>query len=133
LTLDEIDASKIDRNHPCHSKRLQSTYYPAGLIKTNQPIIGILTQPYGYGANNIETANYSSTDLEDSYIPTAHVAFLEAAGARVAPVNYRLSYNALIDLLRSINGIYIPGDSIMILSNLKFMQTVENIYEYAQN
>ena len=71
--------------------------------------------------------------MEDSYIATAHVTFLEAAGARVVPINYRLSLNALYDMLKSINGIYIPGDSSLILQNKKYMRTVCLIYEWAQN
>lgn len=127
------DVLDNDKSHPCHPKRLEAVYYSGAPILTDAPIIGILTQPYGYGANDNETVNYVSEDLGDSFITTAHVSFLENAGARVVPVNYRLSYYKLMDLLKQINGIYIPGDSDLILSNVKYMSTLNTIYQWAQD
>jgi hypothetical protein len=70
--------------------------------------------------------------MSDSYIPDGHVKFLEAAGARVVPINYRLRLSALNKILGQINGIYIPGDSTDNLSNAKYMDTVSNIIAFAQ-
>ena len=33
--------------------------------------------------------------------------------------------------LRQINGVYIPGDSELVLSNVKFLSTVSNIFQWA--
>ena len=65
--------------------------YPGGVAKTDAPIIGVLTQPYAYGSKSSENGDFASEELAESYIPTAHVNFLEQAGARVIPLNYRLS------------------------------------------
>ena len=52
----------------------------------------------------IETSNAS-------YVPVAHVQFLEQAGIRVVPIDYRLSLEERRDLLDQLNGVYLPGDS----------------------
>ena len=80
-----------------------------------------MTQPYN---TDNESEEFFSENMEDSYINTAHVNFLEAAGARVVPVNYRLRDLQLNKLLTSINGIYIPGDAYHIINNDKYMDTV---------
>lgn len=64
-------------------------------IKTDSPIFGILTQPY---ASVKEKASVGSDKL-GGYIPTAHVRFLEAAGARVVPINYRMKSSDINKLL----------------------------------
>jgi len=48
--------------------------------------------------------------MSGTYITTATIKFLEAAGARVIPINYRLRKTALVKILDQINGVYIPGD-----------------------
>lgn len=45
-----------------------------------------------------------------TFITTATVKFLESAGAKVIPINYRLRKTALIKILEQVNGVYIPGD-----------------------
>ena len=57
-------------------------------------------------------------------MPVAHVKFLEAAGARVIPINYRMKKENLIEVLRSINGAYIAGDLMDIIYNDKYMECV---------
>jgi hypothetical protein len=54
---------------------------------TDEPIIGILVQPFN---TREEPSKFSSRSLENTYIKTSDVSFLEAAGARVVPINYRL-------------------------------------------
>jgi hypothetical protein len=66
------------------------------------------------------------------YIPASHVKFLEAAGARVVPVSFRLRDTVLVKLLAQLNGIYIPGDNIENLESPKYMASVLTIMEYAQ-
>ena len=65
-------------------------------------------------------------------ISVSHVKFLEAAGARVVPVSFRLRDSSLYKLLGQLNGIYIPGDSIKILDSPKYMDTVEKIIEWSE-
>ena len=88
----------------------------------------MLTQPY---TDVEESADSFSTKMSNSYIPSAHVKFLEASGARVVPVNYRLRTPLLNKLLGQLNGVYIPGDNIDILDNEKYIDTVTNIITFA--
>lgn len=122
------NGESVDSEHPCHPRMiLQKTSY-SGLALTDQPIYGILTQPYSILQ---ESADYFSEDMADSYITTAHVKFLEAAGARVVPINYRLRKYSLLKMLKQVNGIYIPGDTVNNLYNEKYMDTVKNIIQWA--
>lgn len=50
-------------------------------------------------------------DTGKIYVPRAHVQFLEQAGVRVVPVDYRLSHEELNALFDKLNGLYLPGDS----------------------
>lgn len=64
-----------DLKHPCHPKKiLEAVYYPSGVIKTDAPIIGVLTQPY---STTNEDKTYASNDMMGTYIAGAHVRFLE--------------------------------------------------------
>jgi hypothetical protein len=72
-----------------------------------------------------EDIQYYSEDMEGTYITTATVKFLEAAGARVVPLNYRLRNMQLTKQLKQLNGVYIPGDRIENLSNPKYLDTIE--------
>lgn len=67
----------------------------------------------------------------NSYIPASHVKFLEAAGARVVPVSYRLGKDKLFKTISQLNGLYIPGDTYANLDNLKYMYTVKTILTWA--
>lgn len=57
---------------------------------------------------------------------------MESAGARVVPVDYRQPKEELAQLLGQLNGIYIPGDSMIALDNPTYMQTVFNILQWAK-
>ena len=75
--------------------------------------------------------SFSDTSMIDSYIPSTHIKFLEAAGARVVPISYRFQTKTLLKKLKQLNGIYIPGDTNVILSNAKYMDTVNQIILFA--
>lgn len=82
---------------PCHKKPILSTvYYPDGIVKTDSPIYGVLTQPYH---NYDDAVDFFTNDITDMYISASHVKFLEAAGARIVPVSFRLRDYALYKLL----------------------------------
>jgi gamma-glutamyl-gamma-aminobutyrate hydrolase PuuD len=53
--------------------------------------------------------------MDNSFIMMSHVKYLQAGGARIIPVSYRLDKNQLNQALEQVNGIYIPGDSPVIL------------------
>jgi len=46
-----------------------------------------------------------------TYFESSHADFLQAAGARLVPVNYNLSEQELEAELANLNGLYIPGDT----------------------
>ena len=50
--------------------------------KTNQPIIGVLTQPLTTKWNNDLELTYKS------FFETSNADFLQAGGARVVPIDY---------------------------------------------
>lgn len=70
--------------------------------------------------------------MSGTYISTSTVKFLTDAGALVVPLNYRLSLFNLQKLLAQLNGVYIPGDRIDNLNNTKYLDTVSQIYDWAQ-
>jgi hypothetical protein len=87
---------------------------------TNRPVYGMLMQPYSEGGKY------------KTFINVEHVKFLEAAGARVSPIDYRQTKTALFHQLESLNGVYIPGDTVDVLDTQKYMDAVFNIIAWAQ-
>jgi gamma-glutamyl hydrolase len=59
-----------------------------------RPMVGILTQPFN--------------DTHD-YIMAAYVKFVEQAGARVVPINWRHSDEETLELVEKLNGVVYPG------------------------
>lgn len=53
----------------------------------------------------------NSTDEYVSYIPKAHVQFLEQSGVRVIPISYLDSFENIEAILDQVNGVYVAGDS----------------------
>ena len=71
------------------------------------------------------------------FIEATHVQYLEAAGARVVPIDYRVTEEELKRLLENLNGVYIPGDQRILVSNpreleLPFTKAVQRILHWAQ-
>jgi len=52
-----------------------------------------------------------------SYVPRAHVQYLEQSGVRVVPIDYRLSTEDRFELMDQLNGVYMPGDSHMTVTD----------------
>lgn len=59
-------------------------------------VIGILAQP-------------DEQDLKLSYIAASYVKYIESAGGRVVPIDYRWSFDKLRDIFNKVNGILLPG------------------------
>ena len=51
--------------------------------KTNSPIFGVLTQPV--------PSEWSETNADQTFVESSNIEFLQAAGARVVHLDYRLS------------------------------------------
>jgi hypothetical protein len=76
--------------------------------RTNNPIFGILTQPIPRAWMQDE---FIKVNGWNTFFESSHADFLQAGGARVVPIDYRLSDKELKDLLTNLNGLYIPGDT----------------------
>jgi len=125
--------------------------------KTNMPIIGILTQPipseehgdhpqWKKEFERIKAQEYNKMKKEDSsfrydemfpqeqFIESTHVKYLEAAGARVMPIDYTRPTEELNYMLSQINGLYIPGDSKSLVEegNIEFTQSIRKMLKWAQ-
>lgn len=93
--------------------------------KNNQPIFGVLTQPIPDEWRNDLELTYSS------FFESSHVDFLQAAGARVVPIDFTLNKKALEKELASINGVYIPGDSKNGFEDSQYLTQVSRILAWA--
>jgi len=67
----------------------------------NFPIIGVFTQP--------SSSHEGSCGGKCLYLAASYVKHLEAAGARVVPVDYYATTAELDVLLQSVNGVLFPG------------------------
>ena len=95
--------------------------------KTNQPIFGVLTQPLPESWN--EQLDQSAT--YHSFFESSHADFLQAAGARVVPIDYRMDSAKLRRELASISGVYIPGDTKQSFEDGQYLTQVHEILEWA--
>ena len=93
--------------------------------QTNQPIFGMLTQP-------IPSSWRHDLELGSSaFIESSHVDFLQAAGARVVPIDYRTDPVQLTKLLEQLNGFYIPGDTKLSFDDTDFVNSVNTVMYWA--
>jgi hypothetical protein len=63
-----------------------------------RPVIGVLTEPLRGEMYKGHDQVGGGVDSIAGYVPRAHVQFLEQAGMRVVPVDYRLSRDELFTL-----------------------------------
>jgi len=75
-------------------------------------------------------AVWNSTAEEVSYVPRAHVQFLEQAGIRVVPISYLDSAETIESILDQVNGVYMPGDSQKSVANRKYQKTFSFVMKY---
>lgn len=103
-----------------------------------RPIYGVLTEPIR-GTMKSKSADIDETDKsiqEDelmSYIPKAHVQFLEQSGIRVVPISYLDSEQDIINMLDQVNGIYCPGDSIKAIVNKQYHKSFTTVLKYMKH
>jgi gamma-glutamyl hydrolase len=88
----------------------------------NRPIVGILTQPL-----NTEIGNSSKTNI--TYIAASYVKFVESAGARVVPIHFDASESEIKTLLKSINGVLLPGGGADIGNMTAFGKATKLVYD----
>jgi len=68
-----------------------------------------------------------------SYIPKAHVQFLEQSGIIVVPISYLDADEDIINMLDEVNGIYVPGDSHKAVANRKYQMAFSTILKYVND
>ncbi|KAL6059606.1 folate gamma-glutamyl hydrolase [Balamuthia mandrillaris] len=88
----------------------------------SRPIIGVLTQP--------TTHSPSFQSFGRSYLPADYVKWLEAAGARVVPVDYGASKEHLRHLFESVNGILFTGGGLDLPGSL-YLRNSMLLYQWA--
>merc|ERR1711907_866729 len=94
----------------------RSAHDRTGEATNDRPIIGVLTQPI---------------DDNTSYIAASYVKFLEAAGARVAPVHFDSSEAELTAVFGSINGLLIPGGGSIFSNTTQLHASGKVLYDLA--
>jgi len=77
------------------------------------PIIGIFTQP-----SSSTEGNCKGSCL---YLAASYVKYIEAAGARVVPVNYYASHADIDSLLTKVNGFFFPGGGSSFPSSAQYL------------
>ena len=101
-----------------------------------RPVIGVLTEPLRgdllRASDKSRVAQYTDDDSA-GYVPRAHVQFIEQAGVRVVPIDYRLSRDELVNLFDQLNGIYLPGDSQLAVTDETYKGAFVIAMAYAEN
>lgn len=93
---------------------------------TDKPVIGILTQTLEVEQiNNTQFAGYNS------YMMTAYVDYIQAAGARVVPLIVGEPREVTLEKLSKLNGVLFPGGGGDYLEYGRFI--FETIKQYNDN
>ena len=100
-----------------------------------RPIYGVLTEPLRGTIKNKRDSSESLSSEEDdvSYIPKAHVQFLEQSGIAVVPIHFTKSHDDIVSELENVNGIYIPGDSGKSISNVKYQHAFKAVMDFVES
>lgn len=100
-----------------------------------RPVYGVLTEPMRGDMRSKAQAESSATEKADTvtYIPKAHVQFLEQSGVRVVPISFLDSDEEIEAILDQVNGIYVPGDSNKALTNTRYQGAFSTILEYVES
>jgi hypothetical protein len=90
-----------------------------------RPVVGILSEPL-----RGDLLDTPIGDAPMSYVPKAHVQFLEQAGIRVVPIDYHLSEEERRALFEKLNGVYLPGDSHLTTSDEEYKSAFMHVLDY---
>lgn len=77
------------------------------------PIIGLFAQP--------SSSKNSACGGSCQYIAASYVKNLEAAGARVVPIDYYSTHEELDHLFASLNGFFFPGGGAAFPSSAQYI------------
>lgn len=92
-----------------------------------RPVVGVLSEPI---RGDLVDLSEGLTSGKLSYVPKAHVQFLEQAGIRVVPIDYHLSHDELLALFEKLNGIYVPGDSHLTVTDEEYKSAFMDVLSY---
>ena len=120
----EKRASKSSRK--AHDKK----HIMKDIDSSKRPVIGVLSEPLR-GKVQSKGTNDEVIDL-NSYIPKAHVKFLEQAGITVVPVSYQSTPEELDEMMNKLSGLYIPGDSQKTLTDIEYKKTFYHVLKYVE-
>jgi hypothetical protein len=117
---------------------LKDLEYTKHFDSSRRPVIGVLTEPLRGDLYKVDDRlklqqMHRGEDTIPGYVPKAHVQFLEQAGVRVVPIDYRLSRDELVTMFDSINGIYLPGDSQLAVTDETYKGAFVIAMAYAEN
>ena len=87
-------------------------------LPAQTPIIGIYTQT-------------NEDDGKTSYISTSYVKFIEMSGAQVVPIYSFNTSEAVLDQLRKVNGVLIPGGAMEYHMEEIWTRNTDVILKYA--
>ena len=108
-------------------------YRTVGVSDNRRPIYGVLTEPLrGDMKAKDDSSTFEASAEEISYIPKAHVQFLEQSGVIVVPISYLDSDADIKRMLKEVNGIYVPGDSHKAIANKRYQQAFTTIMDFVQ-
>ena len=110
-------------------ERRQTKYFDSA----KRPVIGVLTEPMRGDVYNKGNEKDQIMTHAPGYVPRTHVQFLEQAGIRVVPVDYRLSRDELVETFDQLNGLYIPGDSQQAVTDETYKSAFVIAMAYAEN
>lgn len=109
-------------------------YRVIDISDNRRPIYGVLTEPL---KGDMRSKNDSSEIFEIaedvSYIPKAHVSFLEQSGIIVVPISFLDSDEEIVSMLNEVNGVYISGDSHKAVANRKYQKAFSTILKYVND
>ena len=139
VLLETDSAGCSDSN--CSQSQIHAHSTHAGRVQTDTPIYAILTQPYSNDAvidlpdkyGSFKSAGSPKEALYGTFIMNSHIKYLQQGGARVVPISYRLNADQLNRILNQVNGVYIPGDTPIVLENERYLNKVRAILQWAQN
>ena len=76
---------------------------------------------------------WNDTHVDQTFVESSNIEFLQAAGARVVHLDYRMSQKEMRKELSQLNGIYIPGDTKQVFMDPEFVMMVGDILNWAHD
>jgi len=98
---------------------------------SRRPVYGVLTEPLrGDMVSTSSGETVGKHESKMSYIPKAHVQFLEQSGIIVVPISYLDTEEQMLATLAAVNGVYITGDSHRAIGNDQYQAAFKSIQKF---